>query len=82
MEIEAAMNQLVNVPIALLYGSFICGGLFFLILDGLSGLVTMLITKAIEKIKKKKEHSVLMTVEQFEKLRQEQKERENGSNNS
>ena len=56
MEIEAAMNQIVNVPIGLLYGSFMCGGLFFLILDGLSGLITLLIKKAIEKIKKEKEN--------------------------
>ena len=66
MSIELAMEQMVNVPIALLYGSFVCGGVFFLILDGLSGLITILIRKATEKINKKKEH----------------KERENGSNNS
>lgn len=54
MGVEEAMAKMVEVPIALLYGSWICGGLFFLLLDGLSGIIHMIIEKAIVKIKEKK----------------------------
>lgn len=61
-EITNAMGQLVQVPIALLYGSYICGMLFYFFLDTISGLITALITKLIvkhkERIKELKEKEV------------------------
>lgn len=52
-EIANAMNQIVEVPIALLYGTFLCGMIFYLILDTISGLISALITKLIVKHKKR-----------------------------
>lgn len=52
-EITNAMGQLVQVPIALLYGSFICGMLFYFFLDTISGLTTALIQKLIIKHKER-----------------------------
>lgn len=61
-EIANAMNQIVEVPIALLYGTFLCGMIFYLILDTISGLISALITKLIvkhkERIKELKEKEV------------------------
>lgn len=56
MGVEEAMAKMVEVPIALLYGSWICGGLFFLLLDGLSGIIHLIIEKAIDKIREKKKN--------------------------
>lgn len=55
MGVEESMNQLVTVPIALLWGSFVCGCIFYFILDGVSGIVHCIIEKTIQKIKSKKE---------------------------
>lgn len=56
MGVEEAMAIIVEVPIALLYGSWICGGLFFLLLNGLGGIIHMIIEKTIDKIREKKKN--------------------------
>lgn len=54
MGVEEAMAKMVEVPIALLYGSWICGGIFFLVLHGLGGITSIIVGKTIDKIKEKK----------------------------
>lgn len=56
MGVEEAMAKMVEVPIALLYGSWICGGLFFLFLDGLSGIIHLIVEKTIDKIREKRKN--------------------------
>lgn len=56
MGVEEAMAKIVEVPISLLYGSWICGGLFFLILHGLGGIIAIIVDKTINKIKDNKKN--------------------------
>lgn len=55
MELEAFLQQTMEVPVAFIWGSFVCGCIFYFILDGISGIMGCLFAKIIQKIKDKKE---------------------------
>ena len=55
MELETYLMQTMEMPIGFIWGSFVCGCLFYFILDGISGIMSCLFAKIIQKIKDKKE---------------------------
>ena len=57
MGVEESLNQIVQVPLATIYGSFIFGCFFYFILDGVSGIISCIVAKIIQKIKDKKENT-------------------------